>query len=60
MASESARDKALEAVRQLPDDATIEDVIERLYFMAKVDRGIRQADAGELIDHSKVKRRLAE
>ena len=60
MASGNAKEKALEAVRQLPPDATIEDVIERLYFLAKVERGLQQADSGDLLQHKDVKRRLGE
>ena len=60
MASGNAKEKALEAVRQLPSDATIEDVIERLYFLAKVERGLQQADSGDIVQHKDVKRRLDE
>ena len=38
--------KILRAVELLPDNATIEDAIEGLYFLAKVENGIREADAG--------------
>ncbi|MFA5422274.1 MAG: hypothetical protein WC374_00255 [Phycisphaerae bacterium] len=54
----TAKEKVLEALRELPDDASIEDAMERLLFLAKVDRGIKQADAGKIIDHTKVKERL--
>jgi hypothetical protein len=30
----------LEPVQDLPDDATVEDVMERLYFLARVDEGL--------------------
>jgi len=41
---------------QLPADATLEDAIERLVFLAKIDRGLAEADAGKLIDHDEVER----
>ena len=44
MVSISIKQKVLEAVQQLPPDATVEDAIERLYFLAKVERGVAQAD----------------
>jgi hypothetical protein len=34
-------EKVLQAVENLPDDAPIEDVMERLFFMAKIERGIQ-------------------
>jgi predicted transcriptional regulator len=55
---ESTKDRVLEAVQQLPPDATVEQAMERLYFLAKVERGIREADAGQLIPHDEVKKRL--
>ena len=53
------KDKVLQAVRDLPDDSSIEDAMERLLFLAKIEKGIRQADAGQAIPHSQVKERMA-
>ena len=39
MAASTTRDKILDAVRQLPPDATVEDAIERLVILAKIERG---------------------
>lgn len=58
MATETTKDRVLDAVRQLPADATIEQAMERLYFIAKVEEGVRQANAGKLLTHEDVKRRL--
>ncbi len=58
MTASTTRDKILDAVRQLPPDATVEDAIERLVFLAKIERGLAQADAGQLIPHEEAKRRL--
>lgn len=58
MAHQSAKQRVLEAVEALPADATIEDAMERLYFLAKIQRGIEQADGGETISHEEAKKRL--
>ena len=58
MAATAAKDTALEAIRALPSDASIEDIMERLYFLAKVERGLSQADAGHTIPHDEAKRRV--
>jgi predicted transcriptional regulator len=55
-----AKKKIIEAVEDLPDDATIEDAMERLLFLAKIERGLEQADAGKTISHMEVKERMAE
>ncbi len=58
MSAETTKERVLEAVQQLPADATVEQAMERLYFIAKVEEGLRQAEAGKLISHEDVKRRL--
>jgi predicted transcriptional regulator len=58
VAPPSAKQKVIEAVESLPSDATVEDAMERLYFLAKVQRGIEQAEAGETLSHEEAKERL--
>ncbi len=58
MTTNSIKRKILETVQRLPDEASIEDAIERLYFLAKVEKGLAQADAGETISHPDAKDRL--
>ena len=55
---ENPRDKVIEAVQALPDDATFEDAIERIVFLAKIDKGMEQADAGQVVSHEDAKSRL--
>ena len=58
-ATMTAKEKAVRAVQELPDDASIEDAMERLLFLAKIERGIQQADAGQTIPHERVRDRMA-
>ena len=58
MPSETVKQRAIDALRTLPEDATIDDAIERLCLMAKIEEGLRQADAGQLTDHQEVKKRF--
>ena len=55
----TTKEKAVQAVKALPDDASLEDAMERLFLLAKIEKGLQQADAGELIPHEKVKERMA-
>jgi len=52
MAAESVKQEILQVVERLPDTATLEDAIERLCFLAKVEEGLRQSDAGETVPHA--------
>ena len=52
------KQKILETVQQLPEDATVEDAMERLYFLAKLERGLQQSERGETIAHEDIKSRF--
>lgn len=52
------RERMLEAIRELPEDASVDDAIERLVFLAKIEEGLAQLDRGEGMPHEGVKRRL--
>jgi hypothetical protein len=58
MSGSSAKQKVLEVIEKLPADATLEDAIERLVFLAKTERGLAELDSGQGVDHAKAKRRL--
>jgi len=58
MPEATAKDRILEALRDLPADATVDDAIERLIFVAKIEAGLVELDAGQGIPHEEVKRRL--
>ena len=52
------KQRAINALKTLPDQATMEDAIERLCFIAKIEEGLRQSDAGQLVSHVEVKRQF--
>jgi len=54
----TTKEKMLQTVQELPDDASIEDAMERLLLLAKIERGINQADRGKIIPHQAVKDRI--
>ena len=49
----------LETIHALPDDCSLEEIAERIAFMAAVQKGLDQLDRGEGIPHDEVKRQLA-
>lgn len=53
------KDKILQTVQDLPDDATFEDAMERILVLAKIERGISQAEKGETLSHQEVKDRMS-
>jgi predicted transcriptional regulator len=55
----TAKEKIIQAVEAFPANTTFEETMERLLFLAKVERGIKQANAGETISHTEVKERMS-
>jgi predicted transcriptional regulator len=51
---------AIQTIQQLPEDATWEDVQERINFVAGVRKGLRELDDGKGISHEKIKEELRE
>jgi len=49
----------LETIRALPDNCSLEEIAERIEFMAAVQKGLDQLDRGEAIPHDEVKKQLA-
>ena len=47
----TTKEKAISAINSLSDDATLDDVIDRLYLLRKIELGIAQADAGDVTEH---------
>jgi predicted transcriptional regulator len=58
--SVTAKELLREAVEQLPDGATVEDVMDRLYFLSKVARGLEAAERGDVVPHEEARRILLE
>ena len=59
MPTETDKQRAIEAIRALPDGATIDDAIERLCFIAKIEEGLQQSRAGQVTSHEEVKQRYS-
>jgi predicted transcriptional regulator len=54
-----AKQQMLKAIEDLPDDAGVEEALDQLYLLYKVERGLRQADRGELLSQEEVRERMA-
>jgi hypothetical protein len=52
------RDRVIDAFRTMPPNATIDDAIERLVFLAKVETGLAELDRSQGIPHDHAKHRF--
>ena len=54
----STKERMVKLIQGLPEDATVEDAMEQLYLLYKVERGIAQADAGLKVSQEEARRRM--
>ena len=45
------KEDAISVIESLDDNVTLDDVIDRLYLLRKIELGIAQADAGDVMEH---------
>ena len=54
----SAKELVLESVRNMPDDKSMDEIVEELTILAGIRRGEKAADEGRVISHEEMKKRL--
>jgi predicted transcriptional regulator len=53
------KEAVIEAVRKLPDNASLDQISEEIAILAAIRRGEEAADGGRVISHEEVKRKFA-
>ena len=53
------KERILKLIENLPDTATIDDIMDELYFRQVVNRGLADVAAGRIVSHEEAKRRLS-
>jgi hypothetical protein len=48
----TSKEKAISVIQTLGDDISLDDVIDRLYLLRKIELGIAQADAEDVLEHN--------
>ena len=54
----TTKEKILGVIESLDDNASIEQAIDRLYLLHKIEIGIQQADVGEGMEHEEFMKQL--
>jgi hypothetical protein len=53
------KEQMLKAIEELPDEVGIEEVMDRLLLLYKIQQGIDQADAGQRFTQQEARERMA-
>ena len=56
----TTKETAIHTIEDLPEDATWDDVQERINFVVGVRKGLRELDEGKGIPHDRVKEEFAQ
>ena len=54
----TTKQQVLKAINALPEEASVEDAMEQLYFLLKIRRGLDDLDAGRVTSHEEVRERF--
>lgn len=54
----TTKSQILKAIQDMDEDVTFDEVIERLYFLYKVNKGLKQVETGDTLTHDEVKQRI--
>jgi hypothetical protein len=52
------KEKVIEAIRNLPDDITYDDILETIYVQQKVEIGLKQSAEENIITNDEFERKL--
>lgn len=50
------KDKAIEVIKSLPEEFSIEELMDRLILLNKIETGLRQAERGETFTTDQAKK----
>ena len=53
------KDKVISGIKRLPDSVTIEEILDQVILLEKIEKGIDQADRGEVFSEKEVAAKVA-
>jgi predicted transcriptional regulator len=56
---ETAKNQVQQILRNLPEDASLEDIQYHIYVRQKIQQGLDDEEAGRVLSHAEVQQRLA-
>ncbi|HEX4795184.1 MAG TPA: hypothetical protein VH370_15420 [Humisphaera sp.] len=59
VATETAKQKVEQLLRQLPDDCDLEDIQYRLYVLQTLENRMKAAEAGEFVSQEEAEKRMS-
>ena len=54
------KEQAIDIIKSLPDDCTLEDIQYHLYVIEKVEKGIKAVEEGRVVSQEEAEKRVRE
>lgn len=55
----NVKQKVIKMIQSLPEEVTVNGIMEELYFRLQVDAGLKELDEGRGIPHEEVEKRMS-
>lgn len=55
----TGKKQILKAIDELPEDAKAEDALEKIILLMKIQKGLEQANSGQLVTQEEARKRMA-
>ena len=53
------KQQMLRTIQELPNDASFDEAMERLYLMHKIQQGLEQSERGQVVNQEEARQRMA-
>jgi predicted transcriptional regulator len=53
------KDQVIQTIKDLPDNFSTEELIQKIILLEKIETGLQQSDAGKVVSNDEAKKRLA-
>ncbi len=54
------KEKVLEAIRSLPDEFSLDELLERLFILEIIEKGMQQVKEGKVVSSTEARKRFEE
>ena len=54
------KEATAEILKELPDDATYDDIMYRIYVRTKIERGLKDMEDGNVVSHEEAKKQISQ
>ncbi len=58
MSEISLKQKVIDSLEKLPENASLDDIMERIYFIHKIEVGLNQSEQDDVISHEEVLKKI--